>query len=201
MRPFAKPSKQEGIWLYVGSQASWHSTASWYPHVLLERMSTWEHFRALLCGRNQLAMSIQKQRLRDVYKPGADRLFSSSSSFVGCPVSANCDDTDNLSLKTLLTLLQKATWDNHKIAIDQGGTAYIVLTVQSQNGNKMKIKAQRRGHFPGNTPTHKYSGKMCCSHSKIYPEDNWSHIVWSPMTPSKCFVPRFLFLTYFCYFL
>lgn len=131
MRLFAKPSKQEGICLYVWSQASWHSTASWYPHILLERMSTWEHFRALLCGRNQLAMSIQKQRLRDVYKAGADRLFSSSSSFVGCPVSANWDDTDNLSLKTLLTLLQKATWDNHKIAIDQGGTAYIVLTVQS----------------------------------------------------------------------
>lgn len=67
-------------------------------------------------------MSIQKQRLRDVYKPGADRLFSFSSSFDGCSVSANSDDTDNLSLKTLLTLLQKATWDNHKIAIDQGGT-------------------------------------------------------------------------------
>lgn len=122
MRPFAKLAKQEGTRLYVWIQASWHSTASWYPHVLLERMSTWEHFRALLCGGKQLVMSIQKQMLRDVYKPGADRLFSSSSSLYRytISVSANCDDKENLSLQTLLTLLQKATWNNHKIATDQG---------------------------------------------------------------------------------
>lgn len=131
MRPFVKPLKREGVWLYVWIQASWHSIASWYPHVFLERMSTWEHFRALLCGGHQLVMSIQKQMLRDVYKPSAERLFSSSSSFDRCTtsISANCDDTDNLSLQTLLTLLQKATWDNHKIAIDQGWTAYVAPTV------------------------------------------------------------------------
>lgn len=69
--------------------------------------------------------------LRDVYKPGTDRLLSSSSSFDGYTVSvpANCDDTDRLSLKTLLTLLQKVTWDNHKVAIDQGWTAYVAPRV------------------------------------------------------------------------
>lgn len=69
--------------------------------------------------------------LRDAYKLGADRLFSSSSSFdgYGISVSANCDDTDNLYLQTLLTLLQKATCDNHKVAIDQGWTAYVVPTM------------------------------------------------------------------------
>ena len=121
----------------VWNQASWHTTASWYPHVLLEMTSTWENFSAWVCVVELDQQWATKSRGWEMCTNQVSTYFFHLAVLLAhtpCPylqtVVCCCGlmwNKANTPHKALLFFLQKATQDNHKIPTDQGWTAYIQL--------------------------------------------------------------------------